>query len=106
MAKHYLKEWRKHRKLTQEDVMDRLEIFDDPALPTTAATLSRIENGRQGYSERILEALSEVYDTPAGQLISRNPLKEGEVIDFMQKLTEREQIKLRTIWEAIKEETA
>lgn len=80
---HYLKEWRKHRGLTQDQVVGRLADMDDQLLPTTNASLSRLENGKQPYSERILEALAFIYDTKAGHLLERNPLKEGEVIDLM-----------------------
>ena len=44
MAGPYFKEWRKFRQLTQEQVLGRLNALDDPELPGTAASLSRIEN--------------------------------------------------------------
>lgn len=99
MAKHYLKEWRKHRGLTQDQVVDRLAALDDPLLPQTSASLSRLENGRQQYSERIMEALAEIYETEVQWLVGRNPLKQGEVVDFTAKLTESQMQKLRGVWE-------
>lgn len=40
----YFKEWRKHRELTQKQVVDRLSMHDDELLPKTEASLSRLEN--------------------------------------------------------------
>jgi transcriptional regulator with XRE-family HTH domain len=102
-GKHYLREWRKKRGLTQEQVVGRLAGLDDPLLPTTAASLSRLENGKQPYSERILEALADIYDTRAGHLLDRNPLKEGEVVDFMAHLNESQQRQVLALIEAMRQ---
>lgn len=69
MAGPYFKEWRKHRGYTQDQVVDRLAELDDPNLPATGASLSRLENGKQPYSQRIVEALilavSSILDRPS-----------------------------------------
>lgn len=52
----YLREWRKKSGLTQKQVADWLSSLDDPLLPQTEASLSRIETQQQPYSQRILEA--------------------------------------------------
>lgn len=101
MAGPYLKEWRKHRALTQEQVVDRLSAFDDPLLPSTAASLSRLENGKQPYGQRILEALAEIYQCEPDHLIGRNPEKAGEVIDLWQRLTDSQRIQARAVIEAL-----
>ena len=88
MAKQYLKQWRKYRQLTQDQVVDRLALFDDEHLPQTAASLSRIENGKQPYGQRILEALADVYQCEPDHLIGRDPTKAGEVIDLWGRLSE------------------
>lgn len=103
MAKHYLKEWRKHRDLTQEQVVDRLALLDDPMLPTTAASLSRLENGKQPYGERILEALAEIYQCEPDHLIGRDPSKAGEVIDLWGRLTLQQQAQARAVIEALQQ---
>jgi transcriptional regulator with XRE-family HTH domain len=97
MAKPYLKEWRKHRHYTQDQVIDRLAAFDDPLLPGTAASLSRIENGKQPYSQRIIEALADVYQCSPGELIGRNPAVEGDVIDMLARLSEQQRAQIRDI---------
>lgn len=76
----YFKEWRQYRNLTQRQVVDRLAEFDDEKLPTTEASLSRLENRKQQYSERVLEALADIYQTEPQWLLHRNPLMAGEVI--------------------------
>lgn len=101
MAGPYLKEWRKHRHLTQEQVVDRLAAFDDPLLPQTAASLSRLENGKQPYGQRILEALAGIYQCEPDHLIGRNPEKEGEVIDLWGRLSESQRRQARAVIEAL-----
>ena len=89
-GRHYLKEWRRKRGMTQEQVVNRLVTLDAPNLPGTAASLSRLENGKQPYGERVLEALAFIYETEPEHLIGRNPFKEGDVIDFVARLDERQ----------------
>lgn len=42
-------------------------------MPQTGASLSRLENGKQHYSQRVLEALGAVYNTEPWELIGRSP---------------------------------
>lgn len=98
----YLKQWRKHRGLTQEQVLDRLAAFDDENIPRTAASLSRIENGKQIYTQRILEALADIYEVEEpGWLLSRNPLKAGELVDLVSRLEERDAEQAYRVIEAL-----
>jgi transcriptional regulator with XRE-family HTH domain len=106
MAAPYFKQWRKFRDLTQEQVIDRLSAMDDPLIPQTAASLSRLENGKQAYTQRSLEALAEVYQCEPDHLLGRNPFKEGEVIDLWTQLTERQQRQALAVIDAIRRESA
>lgn len=101
MAQPYLKQWRKHRGLTQEQVVDRLAAFDDPNLPQTAASLSRIENGKQPYGQRIIEALADIYQCEPHEVIGRNPQVAGEVIDMLFALSESQRHQIKVIVEAL-----
>lgn len=83
MAGPYFRDWRKYRNLTQEQVADRLSVLDDPRLPATTSSLSRIENGKQEYTRRIVEALAEVYQCEPHELLGHNPMVAGEVIDYL-----------------------
>jgi transcriptional regulator with XRE-family HTH domain len=55
--KTYIREWRKHHNLTLEKLVDRLDTMF--GVRTTTATLSRTENGRQEYTQHLLEALAD-----------------------------------------------
>lgn len=101
MAGPYFKEWRKFRELTQERVLERLASLDDPELPTTAASLSRIENKKQSIHPRIIAALAEVYGVEEDHLLGRNPFMEGEVIDFFAHMPLAEQKRQLAILKAV-----
>ena len=73
--KTHLREWRKFRRLSQKEVVQQLLGFPDPTLAKTEASLSRLENGLQPYSQPIMEALALIYQTKVGQLIDSNPLE-------------------------------
>lgn len=88
--KNYIKQWRKKAGYTQKEVIDRLRELaggnqSEPELriPTTEASLSRIENGTQNFTIATLEALAVVLGADeAGWLLARNPLVEGEVVEL------------------------
>lgn len=79
MAGRFFKQWRKYRGYTLEQVADRLAFMDDPGVPTTAASISRLETGKQSYTERSLDALAAIYECDPGDLISVNPYKRDEL---------------------------
>ena len=106
MAGPYFKEWRKHRHYTQEQVVMRLESLDDEHIPRTAASLSRLENGKQPYTQRIVEALADIYQCEPEHLIGRNPEKAGEVIDLWQRLTDQQRRQALAVIEALERNTA
>lgn len=63
--RHFLREWRKHKGLTLEQVAERLH--------TTHATISRIERGKLPYNQPLLERLAEEYGTEPASLLMRDP---------------------------------
>lgn len=69
--RHYVREWRKYRGLTQERLAERT--------PFSTGAISQLETGRTKYTQDILEAIAEALDCRPGDLISRNPLVEGEI---------------------------
>lgn len=97
----YLKNWRRYRHLTQGQVVNRLAIHEDSLLPKTEASLSRLENGKQQYSQRVLEALADIYGCEPSELLSRDPFKDGHLIDFLRALDERKQQQVIAIIEAL-----
>lgn len=61
----FIREWRKHRGLTLEQLAERVD--------TTHATLSRVERGRQDYTQGLLEALAEALSCDPEDLLMRDP---------------------------------
>jgi len=61
----FIREWRQSRGLTLEQLANRIGI--------THASLSRIERGRQPYSQPLLEALADALQTEPASLLMRNP---------------------------------
>lgn len=69
--RHFIREWREHRGFTQDGLA---EILD-----TTKASISRIESGKQAYTQDFLEAAADVLGTHPGDLLSRMPPTEKAV---------------------------
>lgn len=67
MAKrpHYIKEWRKHRGMTQDQLAERIGI--------DKGYLSKIENGKRRYDQPFLEAAAEALQCAPADLIMRDP---------------------------------
>lgn len=61
----FIKQWRKHRGLTQEQLADRVEM--------TGGNLSEIENGNTGYTQATLEALAVALQCEVVDLLTRDP---------------------------------
>jgi transcriptional regulator with XRE-family HTH domain len=74
-TKHYFREWRIYRKITQEQAIGRLGW--------SQSKLSRIESGKTPYNEDDLADAAEAYQTSRTALQEINPLVEGEVVDFL-----------------------
>lgn len=70
--RHYVREWRKFRGLTQERLAERT--------PFSTGAVSQLETGRTRYTQDLLEALAVALDCKPGDLISRDPFKEGDVV--------------------------
>lgn len=92
--RHYVKEWRKFRQLTQERLAERT--------PFTPGAISQLETGRTSYTQDMLEALAEALDCLPGDLISRNPFKDGDVIHLFNSLPEDKQRLALTMLAAMK----
>lgn len=63
--KHFIKEWREHLGLKQEQAAERLGI--------TQSTLSRIEGARTPYDQDFLEIAAQAYGVSISDLITRHP---------------------------------
>lgn len=82
---HFLREWRKHRGLTLEQVAERLRELAASRLPANGkkrafkklgashGNLSRIERFQVPYNQVLLELLTVVYETDRESLTGRHP---------------------------------
>ena len=62
---HYIKEWRKYRGLTQEQLAERIGI--------ARSYLTKIERGTRRYDQPFLEAAAEALRCEPGDIITRDP---------------------------------
>lgn len=75
----YLKEWRQHRELTQEQLAERAGI--------STSHLANVERGVKRYNEDILEGLAQALQCEPWELIGRNPsLPDAEVTRIWQRI--------------------
>lgn len=73
--KTFIREWRKYRNLTLEQLADRVDM--------QASALSYLERGQSAYTQGTLEALADALMTSVPSLLTVDPNKEGEVVDLM-----------------------
>lgn len=79
--RYFFKEWRKFRGLTQEDLAGRVGV--------TPPAISQLERGLQGFNNSTLEALADALSCTPGDLLGVNPNKEGDVVDLVRLLNDR-----------------
>lgn len=77
-ARHYLKAWRIHRNLTQEQAAERANL--------TVTQLSKIENGLRGLREDVLYALADSYSCEPGDLYRPPTMPTDELAQMTLKL--------------------
>lgn len=108
--KNYVREWRKKKGFTQKVLLARLvelageRVPDDPELrvPTTEASLSRIENGKQNFNMATLMVLADALEVDEpGWLLDRNPLIDPQVIDLVARLDARQREQAKAVLEAM-----
>lgn len=100
--RHFIREWRKHRNMTQERLAALVEM--------SAPSISQIENGNQGYTQSTLERLAEALNCQPGDLLMRNPLVSDApygLLDSLKPETRRQaMVMLQALAEADKAERA
>ncbi|MED5549030.1 MAG: helix-turn-helix transcriptional regulator [Pseudomonadota bacterium] len=65
----YLKQWRKHRGLTQQQLAE--------AIGMTKGYISNLETGEKRYNEDLLEDFARVLRCEPWELVARNPLDDS-----------------------------
>lgn len=76
--RHYVREWRKHRHLTQEQLAGRLEV--------SRGLIAQYENGTTKIPEDMIYALADAFQCDPWDLFRVNPLKEGDLVDITDEL--------------------
>lgn len=66
----FIREWREDRGLSQDRLVERVRETVDTF---SKSTLSRLENGKQAYTQPILEAIAKALNLDPEDLIMRRP---------------------------------
>lgn len=74
MANHFIREWRKHREMTQEDLSGMASVG--------RSYLAQIERGERQYDQKLLEKLAVALRCTPADLIARAP-DAGQSIDAL-----------------------
>lgn len=61
----YFREWRKFRGLNQEALADMIGL--------TPSSISQLETGKQGFTDKTLLAIAQALDCHPGDLLTRDP---------------------------------
>jgi len=77
-ARHFIKEWRKHRRMTQESLAEKAGM--------TAGAISQMENGIINYTQPSLEAIADALGTSTGSLLSGEPQMSREPLSPIDEL--------------------
>jgi transcriptional regulator with XRE-family HTH domain len=95
MAKkpHYIREWRKHRQLTQEQLAERIGI--------ARSYLTKIERGTRRYDQPFLEAAAEQLRCEPCDLIMRDPSDPEGIWSIWDQLKPSQRIQAMAVLRAI-----
>jgi len=91
---HYIKQWRKHRGLTQEQLAERVGI--------DKSYLSKIENGQRRYDQPFLETVAEILQCAPADLIIRDPTDPEGIWSIWETLRPVERAQLVEIGKTLK----
>jgi len=94
--RHYFREWREFRGLTQKDIEFRMEV--EPGEPLISrVSIGRIERGIQAYTQPILEAFAHAVNATPTEVLEVNPLKDGQVVDLVRLIKQMDKAKLEQL---------
>lgn len=99
-GKTFIREWRQYRGLSLRRLADRLEL-NGPDETFSHASIGRIEKGQQPYSQPVLEAIADALNVEVHHLLSVDPTKEGEVVDLLALLREKDPDTVRAILQGL-----
>lgn len=88
-GQHFIRQWRQKRGISLRKLAERLETEPGGEPLVSYASLSRIENGDQPFSEPVLNAIAEALNVPRVMLLEMDPRKEGHIVDLLNKMDRR-----------------
>ena len=94
MAKqrHFIKAWRRHRGLTQQQLGDRVGV--------DRSYVNKIENGKKRYDQPFLEAAAEALRCEPADLIMRDPSQPGSIWSIWEAIPASERPQAQRVLEA------
>lgn len=90
----YLKEWREYRDFSQERLAERVD--------STGATISRLENRKQPYTQALLEALADALSCQPADIIMRPPGSGDELTAVFSQMSPEAQVQALAVLKALK----
>ena len=91
---HYIKEWRKYRGLTQEQLAERIGI--------ARSYLTKIERGARRYDQPFLEAAADALRCEPGDIIMRDPSEPEGIWSIWDQLKPVERLQAMAVIRAIR----
>ena len=79
---HYIREWRKHRGMTQAELADAIALH--------RSHLNKIERGRRYHARPVLEAIAAKLHCEPDELIRRHPSHSSELETLYRSLSAEE----------------
>jgi transcriptional regulator with XRE-family HTH domain len=92
--KFFLREWRKYRGLTQQELADRAGM--------TNTAVSHLERGAKGYTQGSLEALARALECEPADLLARDPSSDEPLWAAWDGLSDEERPRAIAVIKALK----
>jgi transcriptional regulator with XRE-family HTH domain len=92
--KQFIREWRKFRELTQEQLAERMGI--------ARSYVSHVEKGKRRYDQLFLEAAAEALGTTPASLIMRDPTQPGGIMELWDQIPVQDRERAAKVLEAFK----
>lgn len=93
---NFLRAWRNYRKLTQEQLADRVKP------PTNANMIQYLETGERGLSAKWLRRLADALDTTPGMILEHDPAElDSDIVDIWAHADARQKRQLSDIAKAL-----
>ncbi|WP_198148456.1 helix-turn-helix domain-containing protein [Elstera litoralis] len=84
----YFKEWRKYRRLTQEQLAERISSASSDEISISAGYLSQIETRKLWPSAARLQAIADALDCSIKDLLGHNPFESSPILSVWRAIPE------------------